>query len=257
MGVSVVLSRPEIPVQPGQATTSDVRIRNTGAVVDQFEIDVVGAAAEWTHVEPASVNLMPGEESTAQITFTPPRSSRVAEGAVPFALRVMSREDTAGSAIEEAVVDVAPYTDVVAEILPRTSTGRRAGRHQLALDNLGNHPELVAIAAGDPDLKLRFTIEPANVTLEPGTATFVKVVARPERRFLRGSNVTIPFQVVVVPDGSDPINVPASMVQVIPFVSASTAASVADSSSSSGVCALCTGTAQPKMASCESIARAP
>jgi hypothetical protein len=213
MGVAVVLQGPKIPLQPGSQTASDVRIKNTGATVDQFELDVVGEAAAWTYVEPSSVNLMPGEETTAHIVFAPPRSSRVAEGPAAFALRVMSREDTAGSSIQEAVVDVAAFSNISMDIVPRTSSGRRTGRHQLALDNLGNHPELVAISAVDPDRKLNFRIQPVNITLHPGTATFVKLAARPKRLFWTGPNVSLPFQVTASPENTDPITVPATMLQ--------------------------------------------
>jgi hypothetical protein len=213
MGVAVVMSRPTDPVQPGGEATTEVRLRNTGAIVDQFELDLVGEAASWAHVEPATVNLLPGEEATARIVFQPPRSSRVREGPAAYALRVMSREDTAGSSVQEAVVEVAPFSEVVGEMLPRTSTGRRSGRHQVALDNLGNHPELVTIAASDPDLKLDFRIEPVNLTLEPGTATFVKVRAKPKRTFWRGPNTTVPFDVVATPAGAEPVRMPGAMLQ--------------------------------------------
>ncbi len=213
MGVAVVMSRPTVPVQPGGEATTEVRVRNTGAIVDQLELDLVGEAASWAHVEPATINLLPGEEATARIVFQPPRSSRVPEGPAAYALRVMSREDTAGSSVQEAVVEVAPFSEVVGEMLPRTSTGRRSGRHQVALDNLGNHPELVSVAASDPDLKLAFRIEPVNLTLEPGTATFVKVLARPKRTFWRGANTTLPFEVVATPSGADQVRMPGTMLQ--------------------------------------------
>jgi hypothetical protein len=213
MGVAVVMDRPQGPVVPGSESVADVRVRNTGAVVDQFDLDVVGEIADWAHVSPAQVNLLPGEESTARIVFTPPRSSRVPEGPVPFALRVMSREDTDGSSIQEAVVDVAPYSQTVGELLPRTSTGRRSAQHQLALDNLGNHPQLVHVAATDPDLKLDFRIEPANVTLAPGTATFVRIRVKPRRTFWRGSNVSLPFQVTATPAEGEAIVLPGTMLQ--------------------------------------------
>ncbi len=213
MGVAVVMSRPTDPVPPGGEASSEVRIRNTGAVVDQFVLDLVGEAASWAHVEPATVNLLPGEEATARIVFQPPRTSRVTEGPAAYALRVMSREDTAGSSVQEAVVEVGPFSEVVGEMLPRTSTGRRAGRHQVALDNMGNHPELVSIAASDPDLKLRFKIEPVNLTLEPGTATFVKVQARPKRTFWRGANTTLPFEVAATPASAEPVRMPGAMLQ--------------------------------------------
>jgi hypothetical protein len=213
MGVAVIMDRPRAPVVPGAETTSDIRIRNTGPVVDQFELDIVGEAATWAHVEPSAVNLMPGEESTATIVFSPPRSPQLAQGPVPYALRVMSREDTGGSSIQEAVIDVAPFSQTGGELLPRTSTGSRRGRHELVLDNLGNHPELVTVTAGDPDLKLDFRLDPANPTLEPGTATFVKLTAKPKKTYLRGPNTTIPFTVVAQPASGEPVVVSGAMLQ--------------------------------------------
>jgi hypothetical protein len=213
MGISVVMAPPTEPVIPGQRAACEVRIRNTGAVVDHVDLDVVGDASPWAEVQPAEANLLPGEESTAQIVFTPPRSAQVTSGPVPFALRALSREDEAGSAINEAVVEVAPYTDVIGEILPRNSTGSRRGRHQVALDNLGNHPELISLTAADPDLKLTFRIEPSSLTLEPGTATFVKLTAKPKKTFAHGANVTIPFQVVASPAEGEAVVLPGAILQ--------------------------------------------
>ena len=171
-------------------------------MVDQFELDVVGEAAAWTRVEPLPlVNLMPGEEGSAQLVFAPPRSSQLAAGPVPFALRVMSREDTAGSSIEEAVVTVGPYSQIAADLVPRTSYGKFSGKHELALDNLGNHPELASVTAFDPDRLLKLKVTPANVTIDPGTATFVKIKATPKKTFWIGPNKTIPFQVIVGGEG--------------------------------------------------------
>jgi hypothetical protein len=213
MGVLVAMDLPDAPVEPGGESAAGVRIRNAGSVVDQFDMDVVGEAASWARVEPTSVNLLPGEEGSARLLFTPPRSSRVVAGPVPFALRVMSREDTAGSMIEEAMVTIGPYQDTAAQLVPRTSTGRRVGRHQLALDNLGNNPELVSVSASDPDILLDLKVDPANVTVEPGTATFVRVRAKPKKRFLRGPNKSLPFEVLVSPETSDPVLLPGAMVQ--------------------------------------------
>lgn len=213
MGVAVVLERPTGPVSPGAESSTDIRIRNTGAVVDQFELDVVGDAASWAHVEPQSVNLMPGEESSARLVFSPPRSSSVVAGPVPFAVRIMSREDTAGSMIEEAVVEVEAYSQIVVDLVPRTSYGRLAGRHELALDNLGNHAELASVSALDPDRLLNLRVDPANLTVEPGTATFVKVKAKPKKTFWLGPNKTIPFQVIVTSEENEQTVVQGSLLQ--------------------------------------------
>lgn len=213
MGVAVVLERPEEPLSPGAETSTDIRIRNTGAVVDQFELDVVGDAASWAHVEPPQVNLMPGEEGSARLVFAPPRSSQVTAGPVPFALRVMSREDTGGSSIEEAIIEVGSFSQIAADLVPRTSSGRFSGRHELALDNLGNHPELASVSAMDPDRLLTFRVQPANLTVDPGTATFVKIKAKPKKSFWLGPNKTIPFQVMVTAEESEPTMVQGSVLQ--------------------------------------------
>lgn len=201
------------PVPPGGEVSSGVRVRNTGAVVDQLVLDVVGDAAAWARVEPPTVNLLPGEETVATVLFAPPRRSNVPEGPVPFALRVMSTEDVAGSVVEESVVHVGGFSDVTGELVPRTSTGRRVGRHRLCLDNLGNRPEVVSLDAFDPELLLDVRVEPANLTLQPGTATYIKVKARPLKTFWFGPNRSAPFQVVVSPAESTSLTLPAAMVQ--------------------------------------------
>jgi hypothetical protein len=213
MGVAVALEQRDGTVPPGSEASREIRIRNTGAIVDQFELDVVGEAASWTRVEPSQVNLMPGEEGSATLVFAPPRSSHVAAGPVPFALRVMSREDTGGSSVEEMTVTVGSFSQVAADLVPRTSYGRFGGRHELALDNLGNHPELVAVTATDPDRLLNLRVDPANVTVEAGTATFVKIKAKPKKTFWLGPNKTIPFHVVVTGAESEQTMVQGSLLQ--------------------------------------------
>jgi hypothetical protein len=221
MGVAVALDRPDVPVAPGTESASEIRIRNTGAIVDQFQLDVVGEAAPWAHVEPPQVNLMPGEEGTARLVFAPPRSSRVAAGPVAFALRVMSREDTAGSSIEEGVVSVAPYSQIVVDLVPRTSYGRFAGRHQLALDNLGNHPELVSVTASDPDRLLKLRVEPSNLSVDPGTTTFVKIKGKPKKWLWMGQGKATPFSVLVTGEESEQSTAQGAVLQQ-PLLPAST-----------------------------------
>ncbi len=213
MGAAVAFGAARIEVVPGETTTVDVRVRNTGQVVDQYDLDVLGDITSWVAVRPASINLLPGAEETVTLTFTPPRSSAAPAGEATFALRVLSHEDTAGSVIDEAVVVVAPFVDIAAELVPRTSRGSRKGRHELAVDNAGNQPTMVEIRMLDPDRLLEFRIDTSRLDTDPGTATFVGLQARPAKRFLRGPNKTLPFEVVVIPEGGEPQNIPGSLLQ--------------------------------------------
>jgi hypothetical protein len=207
-----------LAVEPGSQASAEVRVRNTGTVVDQFTFEVLGEAGPWSTVEPPSLSLFPGAEGTARVQFAPPRLATTPSGPVPFALRADSKEDPEGSQVEEGTVTVSPFSEVIAELIPRTSHGSRHGKHDLAIDNRGNAQQRVALSATDPDALLIFDIRPPELVAAAGTAGFAKVRARARRPFLRGAAQTRPFQVKLEPDQGDPILVDGAMLQdpVIP-----------------------------------------
>ncbi|MEV6909250.1 hypothetical protein [Amycolatopsis sp. NPDC051071] len=213
MAVSATLRTTEVEVAPGAAARCHVLVRNNSAVVDQFVFGVLGDAGDWTQIKPARANLMPQQEVTVELTFAPSKSSEVLAGEHPFALRVSSREDPGGSVVQEGTVVVAPFTEHDAAIVPVTSSGRRAGKHTLAVDNLGNHPHPVEITASDPDAKLTFRLRPHSPVLEPGAATFIRIVARPKKYFWKGQNRRIPFVIQVQAPDADPIEIAAEFDQ--------------------------------------------
>lgn len=213
MAVSAILRVTEVTVAPGGAGRCHVLVRNNSVVVDQFVFTVRGDVSDWTQVKPARVNLMPNQEVSVELTFTPPRSADVLAGKHPFALQASSREDPAGSVVQEGVVLVEKFTEVAVQIVPVTSTGRRRGKHTLAVDNLGNHEHGVEVVATDPDLRLAFRVRPRAPRLTPGTATFVRVIAKPRKHFWKGPDRTLPFGVKVLPPGAEPVGADATMVQ--------------------------------------------
>jgi len=213
MGAATALPVRDVRVEPGATTTATLMVRNTGQVVDQFTIDVVGNCAEWTRVEPKVVNLMPGADVEVTVTFAPARSPQVAAGVIPFGLRVLSREDPPGSTVAEGSVDVAAFSDVQIELVPRQSKGRRKGKHQLAIDNNGNQPVAVQVTAADEEEQLDFAFDHEAASIEPGAAAFIRIVARPEKRFFKGADRQHPFVVSVVPTNAEPIATRGIMTQ--------------------------------------------
>ncbi len=213
MGVATALPVRDVRVDPGATTTAKMLVRNTGQVVDQFTIDVVGNCAEWTKVEPRVVNLLPGVDVEVTITFAPAKSPEVAAGVVPFGIRVVSREDPPGSAVAEGTVDVAPFSDVQIELVPRQSRGRRKGKHQVAIDNNSNQPTTVQVNAQDEEEALDFNLDHSVASIEPGAAAFIRLKARPEKRFFKGADRQHPFVVTVVPTNADPIATRGTMTQ--------------------------------------------
>jgi len=213
MGATASLEERAASVQPGSEAVIKLRVENSGRVVDQFELTVLGDAAAWTVVEPPVLPIFPGQSATATIHFRPPRTAGTLAGGIPFGIRVGSHEDPGGSTVEEGVVTVGSFTDTAADLVPKNSRGQRSATHELALDNRGNALVHAAFTAIDPNGSLRFQFQPPEVDVNPGRAAFARLRVRPNSGFMTGPPRSHPFQVQVAPAGEKPILIDASMIQ--------------------------------------------
>ncbi|MFE9566004.1 hypothetical protein ACFYM0_33430 [Streptomyces sp. NPDC006487] len=195
MGVIASLDDREIAVEAGESATCAVRLHNDGRTVDTFTLDVLGEVAAWTSIEPESVNVFPGDDAVAVVTFAPPRSAEVPCGTKAFALRVMAQEDTDGSVIEEGTVEVLGYSEVAAELVPRTARGARTARTKLAVDNFGNGPVTVQFTGKDESGAVAFSFKPAQTVVEGGTTQLIPVRMKMKQRFLTGQPKTVPVEI--------------------------------------------------------------
>jgi len=213
MGAGATLLERSVAVEPGGEASVRVRVQNTGQVVDQFALQVLGAAAEWAAIEPPALSLFPGAEEVATVRFRPPRAAAVAAADVPFGIRVISHVDPQGAVVEEGTLQVGAFHQMVADLTPRNSRGSRSAVHELAVDNHGNAPVEVAVRGADPDGALSFGFRPATQAIAPGRAGFVRVRVTARRTFLSGQPQAHPFQLEVLPLGQPPIPVDGAMVQ--------------------------------------------
>jgi hypothetical protein len=197
MGASAAFERSTLPVEPGAQAEVQLRVRNTGGVVDSFTFEAVGLPGNWVQVQPAEVRLFPDTEEHVTVTVAPPRSSETPLGELIMALRVISAEDPGGSVAEELTLVIGEFGQRFAELHPRTSTGRTKGEHELAIDNFGNTEVTPTFEGLDPDGLLTFEIKPPTATIAPGAAHISTVVVRPRKRFWRGQPKSIPFQIAV------------------------------------------------------------
>jgi hypothetical protein len=201
MPAAVAITTPLVTVQPGGEGTADVKIRNTGTVVDQFAVNLVGDASGWARCVPAVVSLFPDAEQIVQIHFSPPRSSAVVAGLVPFGVRVTSQEDPEFSLVEEGNVQIGGFAAVEAKLVPRTSEGKRKAVHRIEIRNTGNSPVNATVRASDPDELLAFGLEPATLDIPPGATAISKVKVAARKSHSGKSRRRLPFNVVVEPGG--------------------------------------------------------
>ena len=213
MGATAVLSQPSVAVDPGAEASIEIRVKNTGTVVDQFGLEVLGDTSSWATVDPPMLSLFPGAEGTARVTFRPPRSSATPAGRVPFGVMARSHEDPQGSSVEEGTLQVGAFQQPSGELIPRTSRGSRGGRHDVAIDNRGNIAFNATLEASDPDRLVRFEFDPPSLSVAPGTAGFAKLRVKPNATFWRGLAKSHPFGVVAQAEGAPPVSLDGTYLQ--------------------------------------------
>src|SRR4051812_47048166 len=104
MGASAQLSQASVAVDPGGEGSVDVQIKNSGAVVDEFTVEILGVTQPWATVTPASLSLFPEASGTIHVSFKPPRAPGTTAGNLPVGIMVHSREDPTHSTVEEAAL---------------------------------------------------------------------------------------------------------------------------------------------------------
>lgn len=216
MGSRAVLASTSLPVEPGRSAETTLTVHNTGGVVDRFTFEALGPMGEHVTFEPDALSLFPDATGTVRVVVAPPRQPDVAAGSVPLGLRVASQEDPQGGVTEELTVELAAFSAVGAELLPRVVFARRAGSARLAVDNRSNIAYDATLEAADAAGGIRFAFHPAVVSVPPGGAVFARVRVRPQKPFWKGPDRARPFQIGLVCDTAPhPPRVPvdASMLQ--------------------------------------------
>jgi hypothetical protein len=214
MTTTAKLDSARVELSPGTEAVVPLQIRNTGELVEGYQIEVLGPPAAWTTVEPAVIEgLYPGTTTTATVRFAPPRSWNVPAGLLDFGIRVVPFDHADETVTPEGVVEVLPFLDTTAELLPRTSHGRSGAKHQVALDNRGNVPVTVSLTAADDAGALDFRVRPQILTVPPGTAEFADVRVKPGERLWRGADKTLPFVVTAAAENTSPVLLDGAHVQ--------------------------------------------
>ena len=190
-------------VTPGDEVRSVVLVRNTGAVADEFHVVIQGRAAQWASVSPNLLRLEPGEEAPAWLTFAPPRRSDTVTGLQTYSVAVTCRSDPDFVALEEGVIEVAPYQELAARLSPPGEQVRRTIPYTLTVANRGNGPSVVSVRALATDPGLAFSVDPAQVEIPAGEACEFDIGVHRPRRFLPGGGDPRRFALRIATGGAD------------------------------------------------------
>jgi hypothetical protein len=213
MSAVAALREPDAVLEPGGEVTAEISVLNTGSIVDQFEIDVIGAPAAWAYVEPSVMSLFPNTQQVATIRFRPPLSHDVPPGPTPFAVRVVPSNAPDHCVTEEGMLVLAPFKDVAVEMIPTSIEGRIRAKAHLAVDSRGNFPFSVLIQATDPAAALVIRARPPVLDLRPNQASFSQIYVVPRRRHIRGGVKQHRFKILVDDAGTTVASIDGTYVQ--------------------------------------------
>lgn len=213
MSIWTSLEPASTTVDPGNTATVQLRLRNTGDVVDEYRCVPVGDIAPYVTVEPPSIRLFPGTTGTVELTFAPPRTPDATAGPNPYGVRITPTEHPEAATVPEGNLTITPFTEVRAELVPHTVKGRFRGRPRLAIDNIGNTTLTASVNGSENGDQLSYEIHPANVQIEPGRAAFVNTTVRPRQITWFGRKESRPYRLVVRRSGTQPLTVDGVYVQ--------------------------------------------
>ncbi len=202
-----------LTVDPGGQAVCTVTIKNTGSIVEAFNISVVGAASSWAMVDPPAISLLPDAERTVTVTFRPTRGPVPNAGTIPFGVKVTPTKQSDETAVEEGDITVTPFVEFVPGLRPRASRGVRVGHHVLRLTNRGNAPAEVALSASDPDDLLRLRVRPDKAQVRPGATIAARIDVRPRQVKFVGQFQPLPFQARIQPTNAPQVPVDGSFIQ--------------------------------------------
>lgn len=92
-------------LRPGEQTTLDLNITNTGSAFDEYNVSLQDVPGGWnTQIDPPRVSLLPGQSRIVKINVTPDQAQ--APGTVPITLQASSRFAPGDDPAGERTVDL-------------------------------------------------------------------------------------------------------------------------------------------------------
>ena len=200
MSTTATLDSPLVSLEAGTQAVVPLHIRNDGEIVEEYRLRVMGPSGSWTEVVPGIVSLFPGQNTTASVEFRPPRSSEVPAGEFPYAVQVLPTEHPEEAVAPEGVLQLLPFHQTTAELMPRQSRGCFGAQHRVAVDNYGNVPITVTLAGTDAGELLNISFREPTLTIGPGIVEFARIQVHPRSTIWRGMPAVHSFAVTAKPE---------------------------------------------------------
>jgi len=180
----------QLDIAPGAKADVTLNVVNTGAVIDGITARVVGLPERNVTTRPSLLPLFP--DSSGQLTVTLGLPQSFPAGRHPMTVEVLSRQPDSFPAYVnvDLVVPRSPGLGVASR--PELVRARRTARFIVTLTNRGNVLLDVDLKVNDPQKVCAITVQPAVLSLPPGSVAEAVVTVR-GRRMIMGTDVDRPL----------------------------------------------------------------
>lgn len=198
----------QVRAEPGQYTATSVAVRNPGAIVETYDLRVLGPGAAWVEVSPPFVSLFPGDSEDVSVTLQPPLSSRIVAGTYVVGVQATSQVRPDVSTTAEITATVPPFYRFRCYVTQSSFTVRTKATMLVQIVNEGNSTTTFQVTAEDPEGYLKVTPATPRVTLAPGESRWVEVNVKVAPKLIGSSFDTHSFMVNVLPVHDEDLDQP-------------------------------------------------
>jgi hypothetical protein len=193
--------------------TVEVEVTNTSELVDQFDVSILGAPADWYDVKPDRLSLFPKEAGKARVFLHPPRRHDVHAGSFELTVSIRSRDLDAVAATGRISLQIEPSGGFEAQLV-KAEDRSDSGSFVLRIANLSDGAITLEVAASDAAQRLAFELPFAVTSLQPyQDIDSIAFSARPRAGIdPPPAGAAIDFKVEVTPQFSDPARAAAARV---------------------------------------------
>jgi len=195
MSVTASFQPDRIAASPGQTAALSLHLQNNTAAERVVTLRAGGGLAAQTVLQTETIYLDPNEHFEVPVIVD--ANSSLVAGNHSCVIDVDDDGETTSAA---ATVEINATASWTARLVPEQSSSATAGRHKIAVDNLGNVPITVEIATTTEEDVVGEVAAPV-VNIDGGKAANVELRIAPHSRFWSGPAVEHPFTVLI--NGSD------------------------------------------------------
>jgi hypothetical protein len=181
-------------VAPGAHVQAVLTIENLGDETDQYFVEVDGLPKGWVRLDRAELEIEPGMQSQAMLSFKPLRRSESQPGDHAFVVHVRSKSNPAQTIDAPTVLHVLPYSGF--GMAMGNLRVERGDNFKLYVHNQGNATLALSLQGTDRAQRLSFQLPKSTLILNPGERQTLTGGVKLRRPRLLGPDHDYEFDVI-------------------------------------------------------------